>query len=136
MQTQTYFWVTLVSVYFRRRQATAGNTSAFTDKGWFRWRLVKWTKIGILFFCNLLYFNRVCTGHRKPGKLWNLLFQFPGMEVMEFKQKSWKSNSRKERIHNCKLEIQLYFICFTKNAIYSQIYRDSFLRPEHRCLKF
>ena len=27
--------------------------------------------------------NRVCTGPGKPGKSWNLLFQFPGLESLE-----------------------------------------------------
>ena len=32
------------------------------------------------------------------------------------------------------ITVRLLFV-FTKDAIYSQIYRDSF-RPEHSCLKF
>ena len=27
-----------------------------------------------------LYVNRVCTGHGKPGKSWNLWFQYPDLE--------------------------------------------------------
>ena len=84
------------------------------------------------------YFSAICFSILSQGsdKSLNLSFQFLTWRVMEFKRRSWKSDSRKERTHNFKLETQLCFFFFTKDAIYSQTYRESFLRPEHRCLKF
>ena len=55
----------------------------------YRWKIVangisliiayyrrKFAEICLHYFCTIL---GVCTGHGKPGKSWNLLFQFPGL---------------------------------------------------------
>ena len=40
------------------------------------------------------YFCRLCTGHGKPGKSWNFLFQFPGLKSHRSEVKVMETHSK------------------------------------------
>ena len=40
------------------------------------------------------YFCRLCTGHAKPGKSWNFLFQFPGLKSHRSEVKVMETHSK------------------------------------------
>ena len=115
-----YFWLPLVSVISGedkrqleirpRSQARGGSVSVRQNRLKFEF-----------------YFSAICFSILSQGsdKSLNLSFQFLTWKVMEFKPRSWKSDSRKESTHNFKLETQLCFFFLHKGCyIQSNIQRE------------